>query len=448
MPFAQQRARTLPAALASGRVVDRADVERAAGADRSRPSCGSPPGVATPRRPTAERRRLRPRTGRWPARSPARSMVLLRNEPVDDRPLLPLDRAALRRRRGGRPAGRRARTPATTARPTSAPPEVVTPLAGLRAALPAIEVTHATERPATAVEQPGRGRRGGGRRLHRRGRGRVRRLVRSPSWPPSTRRRTTRTRCAELARAWDAGPQLGRRRPRLAAAHPRTRQLIQRRRRGESRARSSSSWPAAAVTMEAVAASSAGDPAWPGTRGWRAARALADVLLGDARARRPPAVRRPARRGRPAAVRQARHHGDLRPVARPAAARPGRQGAGLPARIRPVVHVVHAVATSRSSSTAIRAPGRPGDRGRTPATGRAATSFRSTRPGPPERADLERFLVGFARVDWPRASGCRRRSRCRSSGCRRGWDPGGGRYDRAATGSTWARAPRIRLRCP
>ena len=69
--------------------------------------------------------------------------------------------------------------------------------------------------------------------------------------------------------------------------------------------------------------------------------ALADVLLGTSEpgGRLPFVI--PRRRGRPAAVRQERDHGDLRPVARPATARPGRQVTGVPARLRPLLHHLH-----------------------------------------------------------------------------------------------------------
>jgi beta-glucosidase len=78
-------------------------------------------------------------------------MVLLRNEQVDGRPLLPLDAAALRR---VAVVGRLADLPNLGDRGSSdvRAPDVVTPLAGLRAALPGVEVTHAGDDPAAAVD--------------------------------------------------------------------------------------------------------------------------------------------------------------------------------------------------------------------------------------------------------------------------------------------------------
>ena len=138
MPFAQQRAQHLPAALEAGTVswpdVDRAALRilatqlrfSAAVDDTSPPDAGV---VASP-----EHRRL--------AREVAsRAIVLLRNEPVGGRPVLPLDPAAL-----GRVAviGRLADVANLGDRGSSdvRAPAVVTPLAGLRAALPDAEVAH------------------------------------------------------------------------------------------------------------------------------------------------------------------------------------------------------------------------------------------------------------------------------------------------------------------
>ena len=81
-----------------------------------------------------------------------------------------------------------------------------------------------------------------------------------------------------------------------------------------------------------------------------------------------------------------------------------RQGGGVPARVRAVVHVVRAVddASAAVDGDVLTGPGRPWP---TPATGRAGTSCRCTRPVRTRRS--ERFLVGFARVEVARGSGCR-----------------------------------------
>lgn len=146
-PFAQQRAAHLADDLAAGRA-DRMDVERSGvrilatqlrhHAGRS----GAEPGPEV--MACAEHRAL--------AREVAgRAMVLLRNEAVDGRPLLPLDAAGL-----GRVAvlGRLADLPNTGDHGSSdvRAPEVVTALAGLRAALPGAEVEHVPDAdPAAAA---------------------------------------------------------------------------------------------------------------------------------------------------------------------------------------------------------------------------------------------------------------------------------------------------------
>ena len=161
----------------------------------------------------------RPSTARWPARSPARSMVLLRNEPVDGRPVLPLDggrrcrRLAVRRPAGRRPQHRR---PRLVRRPGAFGGHP----AGRPAGGAARRRDHHARRPTTP--SGGRSRRGGRRRgrrrrLHRRGRGRVRRVVRSGA-------RRALPAVGRPGRARRARSGLGRRtagrrrRPRLAAA--------------------------------------------------------------------------------------------------------------------------------------------------------------------------------------------------------------------------------------
>ncbi|WP_151482061.1 beta-glucosidase family protein [Streptomyces albicerus] len=137
-PFAQQRAQHLPADLASGRAcwehVDRAALRilttqlRFAARHDTLPA-PDPSVVAC-----AEHREL--------ARTvAARSIVVLRNETVEVRPLLPLDATRLRRLAV---IGHLADLPNTGEHGSSdvRPPEVVTVLAGLRAALPGVQVVH------------------------------------------------------------------------------------------------------------------------------------------------------------------------------------------------------------------------------------------------------------------------------------------------------------------
>jgi beta-glucosidase len=143
MPFAQQRAAVLPAALASG-AASWADVDRAARRIlRTQLAYAAnldtaPPG---PEVVACDAHRALAR------HVAARSMVLLRNEPVGGRPVLPLDPRRLTRLAV---VGRLADVPNTGDHGSSdvRAPEVVTPLAGLRAALPGIEVV--VDDPATA----------------------------------------------------------------------------------------------------------------------------------------------------------------------------------------------------------------------------------------------------------------------------------------------------------
>jgi beta-glucosidase len=138
MPFAQQRAGALPNALAAGEA-SWGDVDRAASrilATQLRFAA-----AVAERPPPAdivvcdEHRALARRVA-------VRSMVLLRNEPVDGRPALPLDAAELNRLAV---VGRLADMPNTGDHGSSdvRAPYVMTPLAGLRAALPDAEVTWA-----------------------------------------------------------------------------------------------------------------------------------------------------------------------------------------------------------------------------------------------------------------------------------------------------------------
>jgi len=148
MPFAQQRAQALPSALASG-TASWEDVDRAAArilATQLR-FAASVPAEPPPREVVAcEQHRALARD------VAARSMVLLRNEPVDERPVLPLLREGLARLAV---VGRLADVPNIGDHGSSdvRAPWVVTPLAGPRDALPAIEVTHTDGSDlATAVE--------------------------------------------------------------------------------------------------------------------------------------------------------------------------------------------------------------------------------------------------------------------------------------------------------
>jgi beta-glucosidase len=146
MPFAQQRAGALPAALAEGRAswddVDRSALRVLATQLRfaaALPDEAPPASVVL----APEHRAL--------AREVAtRSMVLLQNAPVDGRPLLPLDRASLRR---VAVVGRLADVANTGDHGSSdvRAPEVVTPLAGLQAALSDADVLHVEpDNPAVA----------------------------------------------------------------------------------------------------------------------------------------------------------------------------------------------------------------------------------------------------------------------------------------------------------
>jgi beta-glucosidase len=138
MPFAQQRVQTLPAALASG-TASWYDVERAG---RRILRTQLKYAAAVPEEApghevvvSAEHRALAREVA-------ARAMVLLRNEPIDGAPLLPLSADRLSRLAV---VGRLADVPNTGDHGSSdvRAPEVVTALAGLRAALPDVEIVTA-----------------------------------------------------------------------------------------------------------------------------------------------------------------------------------------------------------------------------------------------------------------------------------------------------------------
>ena len=233
-------ARRAPAGRARARATRTGtDVERAGHADPARPSCASTPRVGAP----APAPRWSPRDEH---RALAREVAAARDGAAPQRARRRRAGAAAGRRRrragrGDRPARRRRRTSATAGRPTSAPPAVVTPLDGLRAALPGVE----SSRPESGDAGGGRrgrrrcGRGGRGGRLHAADEGEY-----IGSFDPGARDAVpaveTRRRAAlaELARRLGRpAPQDRRRRPRrrcgctpsdealiraVAAANPRT----------------------------------------------------------------------------------------------------------------------------------------------------------------------------------------------------------------------------------
>jgi beta-glucosidase len=152
MPFAQQRVRTLPDALASG-AASWADVERAAlrilstqlrfAATASTPAPGRDVVAAEEHRALARE-------------AAARGMVLLRNEPVDGRPVLPLAAEYLSR---VAVVGRLADVANTGDHGSSdvRAPSVVTPLAGLQEALPDVDLVRPADGSAGSAADAARG---------------------------------------------------------------------------------------------------------------------------------------------------------------------------------------------------------------------------------------------------------------------------------------------------
>ncbi|NYJ08532.1 beta-glucosidase [Petropleomorpha daqingensis] len=135
-PFRQQRGAVLPQALAEGRAswadVERAGIRILATQLRQEASLDGP-APSTDVVASAEHRALA-------REAAALSMVLLRNEPVDGTPVLPLPGTV----RSLAVIGRLADEPGTGDHGSSdvRAPEVVTALAGLRAALPEVEIRY------------------------------------------------------------------------------------------------------------------------------------------------------------------------------------------------------------------------------------------------------------------------------------------------------------------
>ena len=146
MPFRQQRARHLPAALRSGQVA-MADVERAG----TRIVAAQLAHAATPRPPLAADVAACPQHRALARRAAARGMVLLRNEPIEGQAVLPLDKASVR---SIAVVGRLAGKPNIGDKGSSAvrPPVTVSALAGIRSAFSTARVTHhdGADRPAAA----------------------------------------------------------------------------------------------------------------------------------------------------------------------------------------------------------------------------------------------------------------------------------------------------------
>ena len=150
-PFAQQRAQHLPEAIRSGAVTDE-HIDRAARRDPRHPAPLLRP--ARRRRPSPVRWCSRTRHRRLAREVAGRAMVLLKNDPVDGRPLLPLDEPG--RCSSVAVIGRLADVANTGDHGSSdvRSPAVVTPLEGLRAALPwgARSATSPADDPALAAD--------------------------------------------------------------------------------------------------------------------------------------------------------------------------------------------------------------------------------------------------------------------------------------------------------
>jgi beta-glucosidase len=146
-PFRQQRAQHLPAALADGRA-SWSDVERAGGRILAAQLRHAATLLAPPPPPEVV---ASPQHRALAREAASLAMVLLRNDPVDDTPVLPLRADRLR---SLAVIGRLADDPGTGDHGSSdvRAPGVVTALTGLRAALPGVEIRHtAADDPAEAA---------------------------------------------------------------------------------------------------------------------------------------------------------------------------------------------------------------------------------------------------------------------------------------------------------
>ena len=119
--------------------------------------------------------------------------------------------------------------------------------------------------------------------------------------------------------------------------------------------------------------------------GMEGGHALADVLFGAGRRRGPSAVLGTRDGGPPSGVRSRRRSVRLRPLARLVEARARRQRGGVPVRVRPELHDLHARPRRRRRRAATTS--RSGRPSATPATAPAATSCRCTRPTPRGSSD-------------------------------------------------------------
>jgi beta-glucosidase len=146
MPFAQQRVHTLPDALASG-AASWYDVDRAG---RRILRTQLKYAAAVPEEAPAQEVVVSAEHRALAREVAARGMVLLRNEPIDGAPLLPLSAERLSRLAV---VGRLTDVPNTGDHGSSdvRAPEVVTALAGLRTALPDVEIATAESAGAEAA---------------------------------------------------------------------------------------------------------------------------------------------------------------------------------------------------------------------------------------------------------------------------------------------------------
>ena len=365
-----------------------------------------------------------PRTGPWPARRPPRRSCCSATSPSTATPLLPARRrvaaprrgarplAAVRnlgdggssdvwapdgrhppRRAAGRPARRRRRHATVDRRRADAAPAPTSPSSSSATPAPtraSSSATAGTAHLARAAARARRPRRGGRLRGPRRRRGRP------AAGADGRRRRATRSASPPAATARRCALHDGRRGAHRRASPPPT------------PAPSWPSSPAAPCVMERVAPRRARHRAGSGTRAWRAATRLADVLLGARRrhaAGCPFSV--PTDEAHLPAVRPRRRRRHLRRLARLLAPRP------RPPRGRP----------TRSASGSRTRPGRSGPTdARRRRRRRSSCGPRSRNTGDRDGTDVvqvyagrpadttrpARRLVAFARVE---VAGRRRASR-------------------------------------